>query len=629
MGTETRWGMRSLWKGFHMARRALAALVLLALPAAAQVTIGDNTRLSASGNLGYQYTGAIDQGQSSHGTGFDGNANITGNYYNPNFINFDVAPFYNRSQSSSVFGNLTNSSGVGAGVNLFSGSHFPGSFSFNKVNNDTSAYGVPGSDTGLASNGNEQSFGFGWSEIVPNLPTFSINYLDNNTDESLYGGSGTSSETDKTLNLNSNYMMDGWRLMAHFTHRNTDSSLPNFSEPDEPAATSNSSNNSFGAAAQHALPWTGNFGVSLTHLNYSDSYGGSASGHGSGGSTSINSNASFHPLDDFGASFTESYNSSLLGSVPEPVLNAGAPLNFVSLGSFYSLLFSTDAYYMPITNLAIHADINHSYQTFLGETYSATQFGGSVNYNFDRTLLKGLSFSFSIVDTAQQKTNTGLGFVGTMNYDRKLSGWDISANFSYAQNVETASLIYTTSSYNYVSSVRRRLNDHTQFLVGYSGAHSGLTANAGTTSSAQRGFSTVFYRGYNLSGYYTKSTGQAIFTATGLIPVPTTLPTQVLLSGNDVSQYKSEGWGVGLGASPVRRLVVNVSYSKSNGSTLDPILALYTNNTLINSSMTYRMRKLFLNGGYTRLAQDLGVEGTMPVHVTSYYIGISRWFNFF
>ena len=628
LGMEIRWGMWLRWNRSHNTCWWLAAIVLVALPAAAQLTIGDNLNMSASGNLGFTYGASIDQGESSHGTGFTGNGNIAGSYYNPNFLNFNVAPFYNRTQSSSIFGNLTNSSGVGASLNVFNGSHFPGSFSYNKVYNDTGQYGIPGSDIGLAATGNEQSFGFGWNALLPGWPTFTVNYLINSTDESIFGGVGTSSETDKTLNLGSNYKFRGWQLMGHFTHRNTDSSFPDFSQPQEVPVQSDSSNNGFGAAAQHALPLTGNFGVSLTHIGYSYSYADSSSGSGSGGSTSINSNASFHPLNNFGFSFTESYNDSLLGSIPQPVLNTGTPLNLVSLGSFRSNLFGTDVYYMPLTNLAVHFDVNHVYETFLGETYSATQFGGSANYNFDRSLLKGLSFSFGLVDTAQQATDTGLGFVGTLNYNRRLSGWDVSGNFSYAQNVATSLLVYTTSSYNYLSSVRRRLNDRTQFLFGYSGAHSGLSANSGTSSSAQRAFSTIFYRGYNLNGFYTKSNGEAIFTATGLVPVPTTLPTEVL-SGANLSQYESEGWGVGLGGSPIRRVVFSVSYGKSNGSTIDPVLSLYTNNTLITSSMTYRLRKVFLNAGYTRLTQDVGVEGTMPVHVMSYYVGISRWFNFF
>jgi hypothetical protein len=299
-----------------------------------------------------------------------------------------------------------------------------------------------------------------------------------------------------------------------------------------------------------------------------------------------------------------------------------------SLGSFRSEMVSTDVYYQFFRNLGVHADIAHERQSFLGQSYSATQFFGSANFNFDRTLLKGLSFSLGVVDTAQQTANTGLGFVGTLNYTRKFSGWDVSGNFSYAQNVQTVMLVYTTSSYSYLGSVRRRLSDRTYFMAGYSGAHSGITANSGTTSGAERVWTTFMHHGYTLNAYYNKSNGEAILTANGLVPVPGNLPPPVL-GTNQFTSYDSKGWGFNAGATPIRRLTISAGYSKSNGHTIDPLLTTATNNELINAIMQYRLRKIFLNAGYTRLSQTVGAPGTQPIMVTSYFIGFSRWFNFF
>ena len=53
-------------------------------------------------------------------------AQLSGFYYNPKFLNFNVQPFYNRSQDNSSFQSVFSDSGVDASVNLFSGSHFPG-----------------------------------------------------------------------------------------------------------------------------------------------------------------------------------------------------------------------------------------------------------------------------------------------------------------------------------------------------------------------------------------------------------------------------------------------------------------------------------------------------------------------
>jgi len=165
-------------------------------------------------------------------------------------------------------------------------------------------------------------------------------------------------------------------------------------------------------------------------------------------------------------------------------------------------------------------------------------------------------------------------------------------------------------------------------MAGYSGAHSGLSANSGVSSSADRVWTGFIFHGNSLNAYYSRSDGIAVFGSTGLVSVPTTVPTELLNPGA-VTSYRSTGWGGSLGLSPTKRLIVTASYGKSDGSTIDPMLSIFTNNTIISGRVEYRLRKVFLNGGYTRLQQSVGTPGSTPLEVTSYYAGISRWFNFF
>ena len=587
--------------------------------------VGDNLLMHLNGDVGFAYSGGLNQGLSDHSMGFSGNGNLTGSYYSPNFLNFNIDPFYNRAQSNSVFGSLTNTSGVTSNVNLFSGSHFPGTVSYNRLFNSTSQFGVPGSEIGLAQHTNTQGYGIGWSALVPDWPTLTANYSVNSNSNSIIGLPGNNDETDHTLTVLSNYRWNEFQMLGQFIHRNVDASFSEMLETVAPVQT-NSSSNSYGVSVQHPLPMAGTFGVTWNRLDYDYDYKDSYSATNSGGSTSVNGTAAFHPTSKLGVAFNGNYNTSLLGSVPEPILNNGAVVDMASLGSFRSELVGSDVYYQIFRNLGVHADVSHQHQSFLGNSYSATQFFGSANFNFDRRLLKGLSFSLAVVDTAQQTDNTGLGFVGTVNYTRKFSGWDINGNFSYAQNTQTVMLVYTTSSYNYLGSVRRRLGDRSYFMAGYSGAHSGITANSGTNSSAQRVWTTFMHRGYTLNAFYNKSRGMAILSANGLIPVPGNLPPSAL---GATTSYDSQGWGLNGGATVVRRLTISAGYSKSNGHTVDPLLTTATNNELINALMQYRLRKIFLNAGYTRLSQSVGTPGTQPIDVTTYFIGFSRWFNFF
>ena len=608
----------------------LALTWLFGLPLAAQLTVADYLHMSLNGNVGYAYGGSFDQtGLSSHSMGMTGNGFLSGNYYSPNFLNFNIAPYYNRDQSNNVFGNLTNTGGVSSNLNLFGGSHFPGSVSYNRVVNSIGQYGVPGSDLGLAQDTDTQSIGLGWSAAVPGFPTLSANYGINDTSNSILGQSGRDTDASKILSLISTYRWDGFMMGGQFTHRNDDARFSEFlTTGSEKPVTTLSSSNSYSATVSHSLPFTGSFGASYNHLAYGYDYEDSYSAHNSGSSNTVNANAVFHPVTKVGVSFNTSYDDSLLGAIPQPILNTGTPVNITAAESFHSYLVGSDVYYQILQSLGVHADVQHQTQTFLGQTYSATQFGGSANFNYDHSILKGLSFSVGVVDTAQQQYNTGIGFVGNVNYNRKFWGWDIGGNFSYSQNTATALLIYTTSSYSYMGSVRRRVGERKYFMAGYSGAHSGIAANSGTSSSAHRIWSGFIYRGNALNVYYNKSDGIAIFGANGLVSVPTTVPAQ-LLSPNLFTSYRSKGWGASLGVNPTKRLMLTAAYGKSEGSTIDPLVSVFTNNMLITAQMQYRLRKVFVNGGYTRLEQSVATPGGSPLMVTSYFAGISRWFNFF
>lgn len=602
-------------------------IVLLALPVWAQLQVGDSLHMNLNGNVGYTYAGGFNGGVSDHSQGFMGNGVLTGDYYSPNFLNFNIDPFFNRLQSDTTYGSLTNTSGVTSNVNLFSGSHFPGTFSYNRVFNGTSAFGVPGSDLGLAQHVNTQSFGVGWSALLPNLPTLSVNYNINNTSQQVLDEPGNDREKDRSLILLSNYRWDGFIMDGQFQHRNTNAVFSQFLLPGEAPIDSDSSSNSYAADIQHSLPMTGNASVSWNRLDYSYHYLDSVSAQSSGNSDTINSNATFHPANNLGVGFTANYNNSLLGSIPETVLSSGTPVNLTGASTFSSFLVGSDVFYQIFKNLGVHADVAHQQQSFLGQSYSATQFGGSANFDFDRSLLKGLSFSVGVVDTAQQQYNTGLGFVGNLNYSHKWFGWDVGGNFSYSQNVQTVMLVYTTSSYSYLASIRRRIGDRKYVMAGYSGAHSGISANSGTTSSADRIWAGFIFRGNSFNAYYNKSDGLAIFTPTGLVPIPTNLPAPVLGAG--FTSYNSKGWGLSAGTMPTKRITLSFGYAKASGSTVDPAQSIYTNNTLANAILQYRVRKIFINGGYTHLQQTAGITGTQPLDITTFYVGFSRWFNFF
>jgi hypothetical protein len=604
----------------------LLGILLLALPCAAQLEVGD-TAMSLSGDIGVNYNGSMNQGASAHTMGLSGDANLQGYYYNPNFLSFNVRPYYDRAQTNSVFGALTNTSGVNAGVNLFSGSHFPGSFSYGKVDNSSGEFGVPGSGVGLATNGNSQSFGVSWSELLPDWPTLMANYAITSSSASIYGTQQESSQTDHDLMLMSTYKLAGFRISGGYTHRNIDGTFSELLEGVAAPVQSDTATNNYEVNASHSFPMQGSYSVSFSRTSYDYGFHDGTSESSSGGSDTLIGNLNFRPTTKLSVGASGSYNDSLLGSIPEAALNGGAD-TVRNLGSFRSVLVEGDANYQLLKNLSLRASVNRVDQEFLGQSYGATQFNGSANYNLEHSLLKGLSFNLGVFDTAAKEGNIGLGFFGNLNFHRKFDGWDVDSTLSYAQNVETLIIVDTTSSYSYLANARRRVGNRSYFMAGYSGSHSAFTAQAGNSSSAQRVSSSLTHGRYSANGFYSTSRGTAALTATGLVALPPGLPPSALPPGA-VVVFDSKAYGFNASASPLRHLTASAGYAESKGDTIDPLASVFTKNNLINGVMQYKLRKIYVNGGYTRLRQSVGTPGTVPVTVTTYYIGISRWFNFF
>ncbi len=625
-GAEIRWMMwvRRAWKLGWL----LAGILLSVLPAAAQLEIGDYWRMNLSGDIGYNYNGSLNQGISGHSMGFAGDANLTGSYYNPNFLNFNVQPYYDRTQSNSVFGSLTDTTGVNANVNLFSGSHFPGSFNFSKGLNSVGEFGIPGSQIGLASHGDFQGLALTWSELLPNMPTLTASYAINDGTSSIFGAEGENKQNDRVLTLLSTYNVAGFHLAGGYTHRNVHSNFTEILDGSLAPVDTYAANNSYQFSGMHSFPMQGSYSFSWNRSTYGYDYHDSYRSTSSGTSDTVNGNLVFRPAQKLSVSLNTSFNDSLLGNIPTTVLSTGTVISTLSLGSFRSLMMGANASYQLISNLDLQGVVNHDRQYFLGRVYEATQFGGSLNYNVQRRFLGSLSFSAGVFDTANQEGNSALGFVGNLNFARRFAGWEVDANTSYSQNVQTMILLYTTSSVGYVGNVRRRLGNRVFWMAGFGGSHSALTAQPGSSSSSQRWSSTFTYHTYSFNGFYSKSDGAALFTTNGLVSVPGGLPPSLFGPGA-IIQYGSRAWGGNASTVIMRRLTVSGGYADSSGSTVDPLLKTYTSNQLYNALFQYRLRKIFINGGYTRLHQSVGVVGTAPVTVTTYYIGISRWFNFF
>ena len=203
-------------------------VLVMAQIAAAQLNVGENTKLNAGALLSFGYSGAYgDQIPSNHGLTFGLDGKFSGYYYSPNFISFNATPYYNQSRANSNFQSITGASGVNGTADFFSASNFPGSVSYHYDANSTGTIGLVGQPN-FTTYGKSQGFGVTWSALLPNLPTLTVGYSQGTGHSTIFGTSDEANSDTRLFNVHSNYDVAGFRLNAYFDRNSLDSKFPEF-----------------------------------------------------------------------------------------------------------------------------------------------------------------------------------------------------------------------------------------------------------------------------------------------------------------------------------------------------------------------------------------------------------------
>ena len=607
----------------------LMALVLmvgyLAAAQQQQLSIGENTKLNANGLFTFGYSGDYgDAVPSDHGLNFGGSGEVSGYYYNPNFISFSATPYYNQSRADSSYQSITGASGVTGTANLFSGTHFPGSVSYNYTENSTGTFGLTGQPN-FTTYGRGNGFGINWSALVPDLPTLSVGYTQGSGSGTIYGTDQESKSSQRMFNAHSNYQIEGFRLNAFFTHNSFNSEFPEFlaGEQDQ---FQNSSGHDFGFSAIHALPMRGTFSASYDRASAtSNSMANEAANEGTSNSSSYtddneSASVSFSPTRKFSFNVSQNYVGNLSGYLTQSLSSNGIPQEEVGLGAgSHSVTLGAGANYQFTNFLSSSLQATYYDQFYFGHSYTGEYLAGTVNYN--KRLWDMLSFSGSVIDSSNGQGQNALGFIGNANFFRGFGHWATSGQFSYAQNVQTVLITYTTSYYQYRASLTRRLPKGLQWTGSFSGSHSGLTNDPGSNSSS-RGYATALSaHRLSINGVFSQSSGVSVLGVGGLIvPNPTPGLTNFIISNGS-------SYGGGITVNPVSRLSITGNFSRAISNTFASTIS-HNDQQLYNAQLQYHLRRIGLQAGYLRFTQGISAIGA-PATTTSFYVGMNRWFNFF
>jgi hypothetical protein len=614
-------------------------LLLLALPAAAQVQVGDNLNLNLNGIMTAGYNGVYgNQINSSHGLNVGGNGTLSGSYYDPNFLTFSLSPYYNQSRQNSNARSIFNDGGFDFTSNLFSGSHFPGSVGFSKSWDSEGILNLPGQQN-YTTRSSGQGFNIGWGAFVPDWPTLTATFSDGHGDYSVPGTDLHGNNIYRNLALRSGYMIAGFNLSAGYNIGNSDSNIPVVFGP-QTIEHVHSNNDSFTFSASHLLPMHGTFGSSFTRSYISSNYLGSGY-HGT--VDTLNANAGVNPTQKLNISAGMSYTDSLSGSlyqslVPGTVGTANAsPSATSTIGGFYqtsdmsshAFTLSGIANYVVGHGVQVEADAQRRQQTYLGSSYAANTFGGGIIYT--REALGGFfSASANVTDNnGDYSHGDSIGFSSNVAFTRAIQQWNVSADFTYAQNVQAYLITYTNSFYVYTGNVRRRLwGGRTVWSASAAGSRSALSAQPHTGNSSQSYSTSLGFHHYTFAGSYSKSDGFGLLGAAGVTPLPPGVPPGVI-PPEWILLYGGHSQSFSMGASPVRRLSLGAGFSKAHSNTATGGVASWNDNEQITANLNYQLRKLTFSAGYGRLLQGFSASGLPAANVNSFFVGFSRSFNFF
>jgi hypothetical protein len=591
-------------------------------PAAAQIQAGQWT-LNANGMGTLGYTGDYGNLTSSdHGLALGGNGTLSGSYYSPNFLNFNIQPFYNQSRENSSFQSISDSSGVNASTSIFGGSDFPGSVSYYKSFNSQGNFNVPGV-ANYTSHGDSQVFSVGWSENVPKAPSVSVSFQDGSNNYSLYGATGDLTSSYRSIGAQTNYSVLGFNLNGGFHYTTTQSMTPEVFGATEPQSM-DSSTTSYSFGLGHSLPFHGSFSAGV---NRSDIESDGVSGHYSATLDTVNSGVGFSPFDNFHCGANFQYTDNLAAQLEEAVLPRGGNILGMPTQSTHALdLTGFAGYTIPSLHLTFNATDDHRQQAFLGQSFTADSELGSATYGNE--IWGGyLNATAAVTHNTVSSNNQGtMGMMGSLNYSRDILGWSVSGTGSYSQNTQTALIAYTNSGYGYSGSVGHKFIRRSHWSASASGSKSVVNSQAGSDSFSQSYSALLGVKWIGVSGSYSRSSGNSILTAGGLTPITVPLP---VVTPSSVILYGGRAYSAGLGMTPVRGLSFSASYSRALSDTLGNSISTNNRTAQINTFLQYQMRKIYLTTGYSRLSQSFSSSGSLPGVIGSYYFGLSRWFQFF
>jgi hypothetical protein len=577
---------------------------------------------SLNGSASAGYSGASgNEVISDHGFDFGGASSYSGYYFSPLFLGFQVAGYYNQSRDNSDVQSIFDSTGVNASSQIFGGSRYPGTVGFAKDYNHEGEFGIPGVGD-FKTEGSDQNLNVGWSLLLPKVPSLSAAFSQGSSNYQLLGTDTSGSFDSRTFNLHSGYSVAGFLMNAGFVDTTTQARLPDLTgDSSQPVQESSGElGYQFGVSRRlfRDVSFSGNY--DHAELNSASPYA-SVSDAVNDASVNLHSN----PISSLSLSAAASYSDNLGGSLLENVIAAGgaSPISLIEPSTQMIEVVGT-AGYRRSRFWGLQGEFEHREEIFDGADLSSNEYLGGGNFTHPLWGgVIGLGANLSAT-TITNSDSISLGTTASASYARQVGAWSTAVAGDYSRSTETALIGYTQSGYGYSAQVSRRI---AQWYWNASAlGRESVLDGFGNTRSTTQSYTTTF-NGHNLSlnGMYSHSSGDAILTATGLVPTPVPAP---VLAPNLIVLYGGTGYGGGLGWAR-GYFHMSASYTRAQSQTENA--GVFTGGYYSEFSVQgiYNFRQIQVRAGYSRLVQGISGLSAAPGDYNTYFIGILRTFDFF
>jgi hypothetical protein len=602
--------------------------LFLTLPARAQLQVGENTSMNLNANVSFGYSADYSNyAGSDHTLTPSGNADLSGHYYDPGFLSFDVQPFYNQSRANSTYHSIFQSGGINGSASIFSGSHFPGFVSYSKIYNSEGGFVVPGVGN-LTTRGNSDNLVLGWGIQVPDYPRVSFQFADGNNTSSVFGTTADATFHSRTYGVVASDTWEGFNFNGSYHHNTVSALTPDFFTG-QGAETSNTSSNSFELGVTHRLPWHGSFSAGAGRSTVNSD----ASGERFNGTIdTASSGLSFQPVSNLNFGISTQYTNNLEGSLYQAVITSGAivPTDLLHYSTHSLDINGQASYVVPSWHLTFLGSVDRREQTLLGDSVSADSLDEMATYG--NVFLRGfLTISAGSTQTAVNGINainatSSRGYFTNSSYTRKLERWNLSGGFHYSRNTQTVLIGYTSSGYGYSAGIGRKFGVSSYWSVNASETKSKVNGLSGSDNFNQSYSTSLSVRPFSVSASYGKADGTSILTPTGLTPISTPTP---ILSPLEKIVFNGKTYAFGASTNFLHGLVLSGSYSRTKSGTVASSAFSENTTAQLITTLQYKVRQLWITGGYLKLQQGFSITGQPPTSYSSYFIGVTRWFKFF